>query len=988
MERYRFSDFEQAILEKARFPLAIYQFLNKRVVTLALSKGFCDLFGYTDLAQAYFDMDNDMYKDVHPDDAARISEAAYRFATEGGVYDVVYRTRFLGTHDYRIVHAKGEHVFTPEGVRLAQVIYTDEGVYAPAEKGNVPFLTRALNEALREESALRASKYDYLTGLPSMTWFFELGTDLLETMTAAGKSPAVVFLDFHGMKYYNRKYGFAEGDRLLQAFARLLAAHFGNDNCSRLGQDHFALCTEEAGLTDRLQALFKDCEGLNEGHALPVHAGIHLQRLEQVSISAACDRAKAASDTLRSLYSSCYNFYNLSMRDREEKQQYVVANLDRALKEGWIQVHYQPIVRAVSGRVCHEEALARWIDPVRGWLSPVDFIPSLENAGVIYKLDLYIVEQALEKLKRQAAAGLHVDPQSVNLSRSDFDACDMVEEIRRRVDESGLPRSMLTIEITETVVGSDFEFMRAQIQRFQALGFAVWMDDFGSGYSALDVLQSIHFDLIKFDMKFLHQAGEDNKGRIILTELVRMATALGVDTVCEGVETEEQVAFLREIGCSKLQGFYYTKALPLEQILERNRLGTQIGFENPAESAYYEAIGKVNLTDLTLLAGDEPSPFHSRIGSVPISILEYLEGKVRFVRSNRAFREFMARCSGLTLSLQMSDYLEAPFGAASPLVDQIRVCCENEGQLFLDEALPDGCQAHMAIRWICANPVTHAAAAAVAVLNISPPDLGASYSNIARALAADYFNIFYVDVVNEKFIEYSSQVGSENLAMERHGEDFFFQARRDAMSMLYEEDRELFAAAFTKENILRTIDEQGSFALTYRLLNGGDLIYVGMKATRMEADSRHIIIGVSSRDAQMKQQALLNQIHMNEVAYARMAALNGNYLCLYTVDPDTGRYVEYNSTQDFQGLGISKTGEDFFADSRANGKPLVHPEDYPLFARELTRENILDHIQAEGGFGLKYRLILDGKPVKVQLRAGLVKEPDGEKLIVGVLKRQ
>ena len=228
----------------------------------------------------------------------------------------------------------------------------------------------------------------------------------------------------------------------------------------------------------------------------------------------------------------------------------------------------QPIIRAVNGRVCEEEALARWIDPVESFMSPADFIPTLEDAGLIYKLDLYVLEQVLEKMRRQAEIGLDVVPHSINLSRSDFDVCDILEEIRRRVDASGFGRDRITIEITESVIGRDFEFMKAQVERFQGLGFKVWMDDFGSGYSSLDVLQSIKFDLIKFDRSFMRKLNEGDNGRIVLTEMMRMAAALGVDTVCEGVETSDQVRFLREIGCSKLQGFHYGKPIPFEKIVE------------------------------------------------------------------------------------------------------------------------------------------------------------------------------------------------------------------------------------------------------------------------------------------------------------------------------------------------------------------------------------------------------------------------------------
>ena len=251
-----------------------------------------------------------------------------------------------------------------------------------------------------------------------------------------------------------------------------------------------------------------------------------------------------------------------------DNKQYILDNLDKAIKEKWITVYYQPIVRAVNRRVCDEEALARWIDPVNGLLSPADFIPVLEETKQIYKVDLYILERVLEKMKFMADSGYHMVSQSINLSRTDFDMCDIVEEICNRVDKAGIPRNKINIEITEGSLINDFEFMMTQIKRLKKLGFSVWMDDFGSGYSSLNTLQLIPFDLIKFDMAFMRNLDSGESGKVILAELMRMASSLGVDTVCEGVETEEQVKWLTSLGCEYLQGFYFGKAIPKDDYLK------------------------------------------------------------------------------------------------------------------------------------------------------------------------------------------------------------------------------------------------------------------------------------------------------------------------------------------------------------------------------------------------------------------------------------
>ena len=420
---------------------------------------------------------------------------------------------------------------------------------------------------------------DDLTGLPNMRRFFTLAEQERDRLLKYGRRPAMIFFDLIGMKLYNRQYGFSEGDKLIRSVGKIIASHYGENCVCHYSDDHFAAVGDMETLEARLKEVFRDCEKANGGNSLPVRVGVYPHGLEEVSVSIACDRAKYACDRHRSSFVSDYYIFDESMSRQLEDVRYLINHLDQALEERWITVYYQPIVRAASGRVCDEEALSRWIDPVKGMISPGVFIPILERARLIYKLDLYMLDRILEKMKEQARMGLPVVPHSVNLSREDFDSCDIVEEVRRRVDEAGIGHELITVEVTESMVGSDFEFMKEQIRRFQELGFAVWMDDFGSGYSSLDVLQDIRFDLLKFDMRFMHRFSEGRESRIILGELMNMASRLGIETVCEGVETEEQLEFLRGVGCTKIQGFYYSKPIPFEEIAERGEKGTWIGYE-------------------------------------------------------------------------------------------------------------------------------------------------------------------------------------------------------------------------------------------------------------------------------------------------------------------------------------------------------------------------------------------------------------------------
>ncbi len=984
MERYLFPQQERKIIEGLHLPVAVYQFVEKKVVTLILSDGFCKLFGYEDRAKAYYDMDHDMYKDAHPDDVARIANAAFSFATDkNGVYDVVYRTRKKNSDEYTIVHAKGSHFFTDTGVRLAQVWYTDEGIYSDDLVDQDLGLARYFSNAIREASLLKSSQFDYLTGLPNMTYFFELAEIGRDKIMQCGGDPALLFIDLSGMKFFNSKHGFSEGDNLLRKFAKLLISYFNSENCCHISGDHFAVYVCSKGLEEKLRKLFKEFEKMNGTDSLPVRVGIFKSSCEEIPISVACDRAKIACDAIRNTYESSFNYYDTNLRDEAERRQYVLMNIDKAIENGWIKVYYQPIVRSVNGKICDEEALARWIDPEKGFLSPAYFIPPLEESGQIYKLDICMLEQVLEKMNKQKSEGSVIVPHSINISRSDFEACDIVEEVRKRVDAAGIGHDKITIEVTESAVGSNFDFMKDQILRFQALGFPVWMDDFGSGYSSMDVLSSINFNLLKFDMVFMRKFNIEESRKVILTELMRMATSLGVDTVCEGVETEEQVRFLQEIGCSKLQGFYFSKPLPYEVLREEYETGKKLGYENPAECDYYDAMGRVNLYDLTMVVNSDDKSFNNFFNTIPMGIIERKGDGVRFVRSNPSYRKFMRRYFGVDIMKLDTGFSEDYTPTGTNFMAFVSKCCENSARMVYDEQMPDGSIVHSLARKVAFDEVSGRTAVAVAVLSITEPSEGTTYAAIARALASNYYNIYYVNMETENYIEYSTQEGIGDIAAERHGEKFFEAAKRDTLVRIYEDDRERFLADFTKENILRELDESGVYMDTYRVIDTGEPVYVNMKITRMMPGSNQVIIGISVIDSMMKKHEADAIIQREETAYARVMALSGGYLGLYTVDLATGNYIEYSVSGDLNESGLTRTGEDFFYNAAVFGEKIVYPEDLELFLSRFTKDSVLKEIEEKGDFQLKYRIIRDGEPKRIILKAVALHESGKDKLIVG-----
>ena len=236
------------------------------------------------------------------------------------------------------------------------------------------------------------------------------------------------------------------------------------------------------------------------------------------------------------------------------------------MAKGWISPYFQPIIRTITNSFAGAEALARWEDPVFGLLMPGTFVPILEQKGLIYKLDCFILKKVAKLQRNRIDAGLPVGPISVNLSRQDFDHVDMAAYAKKVCDTYNIRRDLIVLELTESLLVTDKEKMTSVVRELRAEGFAIWMDDFGSGYSSLTFLNDYTLDLIKLDMGFLKSFTHTSME--IMKSAVNMAKNLGIRTLAEGVETEEQAHFLKEIGCDMMQGYYFSKPLHMQEVPE------------------------------------------------------------------------------------------------------------------------------------------------------------------------------------------------------------------------------------------------------------------------------------------------------------------------------------------------------------------------------------------------------------------------------------
>ncbi len=326
---------------------------------------------------------------------------------------------------------------------------------------------------------------------------------------------------------------------------------------------------------------------------------------------------------------------------------YILEEFDSAIEHGYIQIYYQPVIRTVSGQLCSFEALARWVDPVRGILGPNQFIPVLEQNNRIHELDCYVIEQACRRFRHVVEAGGIPVPVSVNLSRLDFALCDIFEAVNQAVSTYQVPHDFLYIEITESMLGEDEKLSHEVVRRFREAGFQVWMDDFGSGYSSLNMLKDFQFNELKLDLRFLSSFSD--RSRWILTSVIQMAKEIDIHTLAEGVETEEQFQYLRNIGCEKVQGYFFGRPLPYDEITAHlNEKGIQT--EIPLHRKYYDEIGRINFLSSAPFLNQSKRVRQDagrHLNSIPLALLELRQESFSILMCNAAFEQSVSGVDSL-----------------------------------------------------------------------------------------------------------------------------------------------------------------------------------------------------------------------------------------------------------------------------------------------------------------------------------------------------
>ena len=261
---------------------------------------------------------------------------------------------------------------------------------------------------------------------------------------------------------------------------------------------------------------------------------------------------------------------------------------------------------------------------------------------------------------------------------------------------------------------------------------------------------------------------------------------------------------------------------------------------------------------------------------------------------------------------------------------------------------------------------------------------GIIYTHIAQALARGYTDLYYINLDSEGFIEYRPDDDGGRLTEVRRGWHFFEKCKLEADQFVYPDDRPAVIQALNRKNLVAALDQDNIFVLTYRLISENGPRYVSMRISRMEDDTRYIVLGVTDIDKDMKQRRAAERVKEEHIAYTRLNALTGDFLCVYVVVPETGRYREFSANASYEAFAQAKEGTDFFTTTREAARVFSHPDDLNRFLSTFTRENVMAEIEHHGIFTVSYRLVMDAKPIYVQLKAAMVEEKEGRRLIVGI----
>lgn len=442
---------------------------------------------------------------------------------------------------------------------------------------------------LRETAAMmNLIQYDRLTGLYGKEFFYQRVKEIL--LQNPDKEYDIICSDIVNFKLVNDIFGIPAGDHLLCRVAEQYQKAVGTTGiCSRFNADQFACLLDHREYTDEVFIrAAAEVNALSNVKNVVIKWGIYTIRDRELTVEQMCDRAMLAAHSIKGQYSKYFAKYDDELRSRLLWEQAVTDGMEPALAEGQFEIYLQPKYRIMDNGLSGAEALVRWKHPEWGLQPPAQFIPLFERNGFITKLDQYVWDQACAVLREWDDKGYPLISISVNVSRADIYNADIADILMKTIQKYGLPPSRLHLEITESAYTEDPKQIIDTATHLRELGFVIELDDFGSGYSSLNMLHKMPVDILKLDMKFIQSETAKPVSQGILRFIMELARWMNLSVVAEGVETGEQLERLRETGCDYVQGYYFAKPLPVkdfETLVKMRGINTAGAWESTIQNA-------------------------------------------------------------------------------------------------------------------------------------------------------------------------------------------------------------------------------------------------------------------------------------------------------------------------------------------------------------------------------------------------------------------
>lgn len=445
-------------------------------------------------------------------------------------------------------------------------------------------LERTIEERVQE--LLKVShllQYDALTELPNSTLLGDRLTQAIALGRRHDTQLAVMFIGLDRFKRINNALGYPVGDEVLQQVSHSLVATVrDSDSVFRYGSDEFVIVLHDVQHPQQTQHIadkvLRTISATRHvaGHDLSVTASLGISIYPNDSCNAVelIKHAETAMHTSKERGANDFSFYTKDMNLRAQRQQNLESAIRQALERDEFVLHYQPKLDLRSGRIVGAEALIRWFQPRSGWVSPADFIPVAEDSGLIVPLTQWVLRQACEQAQAWRGMGLPPLCMSVNVSPIDFRQRDFVDNLAAILKQSGLPPARLELEITESVLMQNVDETVDILQKIKAMGVRLALDDFGTGYSSLSYLRRFPIDVLKIDQSFVRGLNVNSQDAQLISAIIGMGKSLELNIIAEGVETVEQLNFLKTQQCEEGQGFLFSKAVPPKDFAQMLQVGS------------------------------------------------------------------------------------------------------------------------------------------------------------------------------------------------------------------------------------------------------------------------------------------------------------------------------------------------------------------------------------------------------------------------------